>query len=703
MIFSWIKGQPRGASLDSLTVIISCASKKKNQWLVKCVSQLLYLCVMLPNGVFSLMFKTLSTDQSDSGCKKVIHILTTPPQQTSKKKYFAAIGPQLADVMNTKNSNSLKINQIVETVVLTIARMLNQEQNLCLVYVLQPILSPLFYFIPPRYHFLACRSFNLTKSYFAELLDHTPQGVIVSAEDFECCLLSICRLSKGNASKYWLKVLKLVIPGLFKLYVFTHKSPYFLKNEIKGVLATFLKLSKDGNKVLKSLIFPEEENCPFFFSRFEDGIQVEFDLSKGVNVDFEQEVSALVEVVTEVGGGMLANFFIDLLQHFVSATKDLDMSPENFRMLGVVAALGSHMDSCVLDSPCQLLTLLNTLLQRDFLPIIQLSLSIISLIIDHKLVQLDKASEILFVDMLARLRELGGHEDSEVSTIAQQLHVKISARDSSWFNESEDIESEDNKTLDSILKELQDPLLPIRAGGLINLRRFVLKKSLLVDCNSDKIISIFETQLNDEDTYVYGAAINGLGAVGDLYPDKVFPILEMNFLNEEITENNRLKTGEALVKISQRCGETLSFHASHLVDTFLKGCKSDVIGVRASSLSNLATICELINFAVHPYVVEIVSCVQHILQTDKEDEVIRGGLFLLLLLFEALDVEVFELIPTQIKGLYRLLQSIKQHSSDEVSIFHCTLALKQIDQIILKVLGGGNDNPENHSKLKIIK
>ncbi len=51
--------------------------------------------------------------------------------------------------------------------------------------------------------------------------------------------------------------------------------------------------------------------------------------------------------------------------------------------------------------------------------------------------------------------------------------------------------------------------------------------------------------------------------------------------------------------------------------------------LRASSLSTLGSICELMRFAMHPYTADIVAAVSHLLAVEKEPEV-RRGTFLLL-------------------------------------------------------------------------
>jgi hypothetical protein len=49
----------------------------------------------------------------------------------------------------------------------------------------------------------------------------------------------------------------------------------------------------------------------------------------------------------------------------------------------------------------------------------------------------------------------------------------------------------------------------------------------------------------------------GLGALGDIFPEEIIPVLVNSFLDESLIEDTRLKLGETLVRVCERCGETL--------------------------------------------------------------------------------------------------------------------------------------------------
>jgi hypothetical protein len=71
-------------------------------------------------------------------------------------------------------------------------------------------------------------------------------------------------------------------------------------------------------------------------------------------------------------------------------------------------------------------------------------------------------------------------------------------------------------SFDQAMKDLTDPMLPVRAHGLIVLRRLVLEKDPAALSRLDVICNIFHSQLRDTDSYVYLNAIYGLSALADV-------------------------------------------------------------------------------------------------------------------------------------------------------------------------------------------
>ncbi len=56
-------------------------------------------------------------------------------------------------------------------------------------------------------------------------------------------------------------------------------------------------------------------------------------------------------------------------------------------------------------------------------------------------------------------------------------------------------------------------------------------------------------------SYIYIAAMLGLGALGDIFPEDIIPLLGESFNDSLLAEDTRLKLGETLLRVCERCGE----------------------------------------------------------------------------------------------------------------------------------------------------
>ena len=75
------------------------------------------------------------------------------------------------------------------------------------------------------------------------------------------------------------------------------------------------------------------------------------------------------------------------------------------------------------------------------------------------------------------------------------------------------------------MKDLLDPLLPLRGHALITLSKLVRNRNKYAVDAEDKLFDIFEANLFSGDTYLYLSAVNGLIALVDVHHGKVLPML----------------------------------------------------------------------------------------------------------------------------------------------------------------------------------
>ena len=185
------------------------------------------------------------------------------------------------------------------------------------------------------------------------------------------------------------------------------------------------------------------------------------------------------------------------------------------------------------------------------------------------------------------------------------------------------------------LKEVSDPLLPVRSHGLREMARLVTSRDPETLENSALLVEVFQHQLKDEDDSVYLAAIKGLAALSSARPQEVIPVLVDQFVaGREHSEPSRqqldaatgklqkngggsvtptskvgvavrLKLGEALVLCARSCGAVLPMYADQFMQAVLCGVRDSDPLVRASSLSHLSELCGLMHFSLPSIIQEV--------------------------------------------------------------------------------------------------
>ena len=137
------------------------------------------------------------------------------------------------------------------------------------------------------------------------------------------------------------------------------------------------------------------------------------------------------------------------------------------------------------------------------------------------------------------------------------------------------------ETYQKALKLLQDPLLPVRAHGLLLLRNLVSSRRAPAERGSMRlgepaldralvpgILSIFLQSVQDDDSYMYLNAVQGLSAMVDGYGKDVLRGLVRTYCEgaDEVGKggvmtkqevDTRTRVGEALGQVVRRCGDAL--------------------------------------------------------------------------------------------------------------------------------------------------
>jgi hypothetical protein len=134
-------------------------------------------------------------------------------------------------------------------------------------------------------------------------------------------------------------------------------------------------------------------------------------------------------------------------------------------------------------------------------------------------------------------------------------------------------------TYQRALKLLQDALLPVRAHGLLLLRELVTTRAgtaphEVVRALEPAIRDIFLQAIQDDDSYIFLNAVQGLAALADSFGSEALGGLVGVYTGGllgvgagALTQQDvdmRLRVGEALGQVIRRCGETLPQYGKFL-------------------------------------------------------------------------------------------------------------------------------------------
>ncbi|VDI13675.1 Hypothetical predicted protein [Mytilus galloprovincialis] len=266
-------------------------------------------------------------------------------------------------------------------------------------------------------------------------------------------------------------------------------------------------------------------------------------------------------------------------------------------------------------------------------------------------------------------------------------------------NHSEDRET-NYSSFQEALKELCDPLIPIRGHGLISLCKLVENKDSETMGKQEVVLKIFEENLSHPDSYLYLTSARGLSLLTDKFPDLVIPKLTSEFADFDKNGRSvelRMKIGECIVQTTRRLGNMAPKYRDILLPSILSGARDKDSLVRASSLSNLGEMCKVIRFSLGNVIREIFECCQSLLKTDDSPEVRKAAAMLTTMLLQGLGKDMLQVLESVLRDLYHLLKLTLKTEKEEKVKDHILLSLNELDDIMKDYLF-----PKQTLKKKII-
>ncbi|KAI0036174.1 hypothetical protein K488DRAFT_41568 [Vararia minispora EC-137] len=245
----------------------------------------------------------------------------------------------------------------------------------------------------------------------------------------------------------------------------------------------------------------------------------------------------------------------------------------------------------------------------------------------------------LLSDILEQTERLAKHGSGNIRTLGRESRMVLTARLASSSTVTLDqrarhLPNETAETYQKALKLLQDPVLPVRAHGLFLLRQLVTPTYGISPSAPElvplmpAILDIFLKSIQDDDSYIFLNAVQGLSALVDGFGKDVLKSLLTLYTNgvDDIAGtvisrpemDTRLRIGEALGQVIRRCGRVLPEYASLLVPPLFAIVRTSHLPttLRTSALSLLGQCADTSDLALLPYIADLTDAMVHLLQIE---------------------------------------------------------------------------------------
>ncbi|KAL5529962.1 hypothetical protein ACEPAF_6219 [Sanghuangporus sanghuang] len=279
---------------------------------------------------------------------------------------------------------------------------------------------------------------------------------------------------------------------------------------------------------------------------------------------------------------------------------------------------------------------------------------------------LSPKTEPLLNEIYSQLEPLANSASDALRPRAREARITLTARLASSGsaarpkgNGKKDSEESPQGKYQRALKLLQDPLLPVRAHGLLLLRELVApaKTTPVQRRGKDKpggtsgatvsivqgaevrapsvdtalvpaILSIFMQSIQDEDSYIFLNAVQGLAAMVDGFGRDVLKGLIDEYSKgiggsaAAMTSREvdlRVRVGEALGQVIRRCGEALGKYVDIIVPSLFAVVRAEHLPttLRTSAVSLLATAADTNALALSAYSTDLITAMVDLVQVES--------------------------------------------------------------------------------------
>lgn len=569
-------------------------------WLRQQVVEALTRTLVRAGGVEALLQHALGAEDPEVG-RRFVSLIAAPPKSLPPAHYFGSVGSQLVRILHLKAQRVESQEELerLQGLALQVAAQLVSRGSLFRDHFFSKIVRPL--------EALSRKELVLDQ---------------VLAEESEIALMvqDLGRLTAQASHRNLYLCLAPHINTLFRLAAFAFQMRSFLVTQVEEILVKFF--AAEGSQRLLALIFGPEANetadlVPAFAPGGTGGVVIR--AAARSESSAKARADSLANLLNRLADARLkGDVFVELFARITDQQAGPAPGPAETWLL-LFEQLASRPEALLRDN-VQVLAVLRSALASQSPE----SSVLVLQILEHFLASrptLPSEIVMMVLDLLPLLRELPATDPALRDRVCSLI------RGRSWEEAAPPhTEPAHEYSLREILQEVRDPLLPVRAHGLLRLRRLVLRRDEQALRNLDKIFALFEAQSHESEAFVFLAAVQGLAALADLYPAEVVPRLTR--LAAQETDEQRLRLTEAVILVAERCGELLPHHIDLFLPYFLHQLASEAATLRASALSGLGTLCELLRYSLGRFLPTVLEALQPRLR-EGDDLVRRAAVFVL--------------------------------------------------------------------------
>ncbi|CAD1473467.1 unnamed protein product, partial [Heterotrigona itama] len=699
---------PSSTCVKELMVILGIAEAPK--WLRRETRKYLIEQLVQPNGIASIV-DVVCEDVLDLGEHwnklDIITRLTVASHGTNTDQYYKSICSQLLSLLtSTQTKHSTVAN-------CCIAALYEYNSNVCYENIVAVMCHPLL--VNPEN-----QEQKVTKK---------------SEEEVERCIERLTRCfvvteEEASSKRLPLQLLTNVAVPLFSLYNDVRQSACALKSKLKQLVLLLLREESTRNDLFGVFLGHDLTN------NFGNRLEAKLGPTGGIEIvgmdepcKYEQLADTLFDLTftTDVLSTELFSYLSKYLSNSMKLDRKevqgaletekndtLEKMEEKLAAVKLLSNLAniSAVREAQIEDPKSLMYLVRSLFDRyigarlqtrerdssteeDDCEILYVGLMLMKMILSEREKPLDWT---VFSDFVKFLKErCRSNISSQLLSLTRELTELIETRGKSERKRYQDlsVNRKASNKFEEALADLADPLLPVRAHGLVVLTKLIENMDPRAIARKTVLLQLFnvggkDENLKHEDSFIYLAAINGLCALATLYPRVVVETLAKEYIDmprrscstEQITTETRVKLGEVLVKLTRNLGEMAPAYKNILINGFLCAARDTDSLVRASSLSCLGELCKVLGFRLGDIVIEIIYCISCIIKTDRAAECRRAAVMVGTLLFRGLGKSTLTSLGRDLVDLYRGLKYLRDNDEDLALRLHAQLALEELDSIV---------------------